>query len=389
MNILYLSSMFDDDTLDALYDKGKTPNYAANKYHRLLCSGLAANGIPVDACSTLPISRRTCSKWYVRADGRVEGLVRRQYISVVNIPGIRHFMLFAKSFFKALFAAGDTVVLYDVLVMPSAYGAVCGAKLRRLTCVGIVTDLPEFMHTRSKGWKVTANQTLIGLADGYVFLTRQMNGTVNPKGKPFLVLEGHTDLAMEGREHRPFSREEKQVIYAGSLHRKYGIANLVEAFIGCRREGETLSIYGDGDYAPELVRVAAEHPCVQYHGSRPNDVVVEAELGAALLVNPRTGEGDYTKYSFPSKTLEYMASGTPVLAAKLPGIPDEYDRYLYYFDDRAPDGLEKALREVLDRDPAEWKEKGARAKAFVLGEKNNVRQAARILALIRGMADLR
>ena len=38
-------------------------------------------------------------------------------------------------------------------------------------------------------------------------------------------------------------------------------------------------------------------------------------------VNPRQNNEEFTKYSFPSKTMEYLASGVPVVAYKLDGIP--------------------------------------------------------------------
>lgn len=52
---------------------------------------------------------------------------------------------------------------------------------------------------------------------------------------------------------------------------------------------------------------------IQYLGSIPHDEILQLQRTASLLVNPRTPEGIYTKYSFPSKTMEYLASGTPTL----------------------------------------------------------------------------
>ena len=53
---------------------------------------------------------------------------------------------------------------------------------------------------------------------------------------------------------------------------------------------------------------------------------------AKLLINLRNPEDKYTKYSFPSKTFEYMVSGTPFFTTKLEGIPSEYYNYLYCID---------------------------------------------------------
>lgn len=381
MNILYLSAMFDDEIIEAYYDKGKTPNYAANKYHQLLTLGLVENGATVCAYSTLPVSRSTSSRKLVRWQKKVEGALVRQYISFVNLPGIKHAVFAAKSFFKALFAPKNTVVVYDVLVMAASFGAVSAAKLRGIPCVGIVTDLPMFVDSNPKRNRI--NQRLIDMADGYVLLTEQMDDVVNPSGKPYVVLEGHADIRMADVDRPRVTTEKRTVMYAGALYEKYGVAHLVESFMRIAEQNEELHLYGNGEYVEKLIKIAQEHPHVVYHGCCPNDRVVRAELEATLLVNPRTGEGEYTKYSFPSKTMEYIASGTPVLCAKLPGFPDEYDDYLYYFDESSEDGLAIALRKALDRSPAELEAFGRRAKAYVLTEKNHIKQAGHIMQFIK------
>ena len=76
-------------------------------------------------------------------------------------------------------------------------------------------------------------------------------------------------------------------------------------------------------------KLAQQYPAVKYKGVAPNAVIVEEELKATLLVNPRPTGEEYTKYSFPSKNMEYMASGTPVLTTCLPGMPAEYNEYVY------------------------------------------------------------
>lgn len=382
MKILYVSAMFDDKTYAELFTKAKKPLHAANKYHTLLSRGLSRNGAEVNTYSSLPISRENCDKKFVKAPTRNDDGVLREYVAVLNFPVVRHLMTFSGAFFKALFSKKGTVVLYDVLNISLCYGAVLGAKLGGKKCVGIITDLPQFMPIAQNERLLKINKKLIALADGYVFLTKEMHNAVNQKNKPYVVLEGHVDSDMATREHEPFSDQKKKVLYAGSLRTIYGIKNLCEAFAACSKENEELHIYGDGDYVPELRELIKEKNNIIYYGNRPNGEVVEAELDSLLLVNPRPTEGEYTKFSFPSKTLEYMVSGTPVLSACLQGIPSEYDEYLYYFDDKDPRGLEKKLRELLDKPADELARRGEKSRAFALDKKNNVKQAEAIMKLI-------
>ena len=120
-----------------------------------------------------------------------------------------------------------------------------------------------------------------------------------------------------------------------------------------------------------------------YMGVVPNPEVVEAELDASLLVNPRPTHEEFTKYSFPSKNIEYMASGTPLLTTKLPGMPKEYYPYVFLIEEETTEGYSKALSEALsktDEDLFEW---GAKAKGFVLDNKNSCEQARRVIELIK------
>ena len=104
---------------------------------------------------------------------------------------------------------------------------------------------------------------------------------------------------------------------------------------------------------------------------------------ATLLVNVRDSGEQYTRYSFPSKTMEYMSSGTPLLTTRLSGIPDEYFDYVYALDDESEEGLKKTLDSILSKTPQELDQKGKSAKNFVKNNKNYVVQAERIYNLLR------
>lgn len=63
--------------------------------------------------------------------------------------------------------------------------------------------------------------------------------------------------------------------------------------------------------------------------------------------------------------MEYLSSGTPVVAYMLDGMLEEYREYIYPISD-VEDGLYKTLKEVLCIEEKELYNKGQRAKYFVL-----------------------
>ena len=373
--------MLDSETYSSLFTKDSKPMHAANKYHTLLCKGFVKNGIEVISYSALPVNRVNCDKKRIRVKKKMINGYVQKYPSFFNFPLFKHLKLFVSGFFKTLFSSRKTVIIYDALVASLSMGAVLGARLSRKKRYAIVTDFPEYLEENARF--NNAFHKLLSKATGYIFLTEQMNEVVNPKNKPYAIVEGLVDSDMSCVEHKPFNEENKQVLYAGTLLKMYGIKNLCESFVEVCKPNEELHIYGDGDYVSELKELLTKNSNIVYYGNRPNNEVVLKQLECTLLVNPRPNVGEYTKYSFPSKPLEYMVSRTPVLTAKLDGIPNEYDDYLYYFDSLSKDGLKKSLREILDKSFDELEKFGNASKLFALEFKNNVFQAKRVIDFIK------
>ena len=206
-----------------------------------------------------------------------------------------------------------------------------------------------------------------------------MFARLNPTGKPYVIIEGICD---ENIEHEKFDHNNHS-IYAGYLDEKYGIKALIEAFILANVDGQELHIYGAGPYAEEAKRIANESDSIVYHGSVLNEIVVAEEKKARLLINPRPSNEEFTKYSFPSKNMEYMSSGTPVLTTKLLGMTKDYYEYVYCFKDETVEGMSETLKTILEKDDEQLLEKGKEAQHFVMMQKNNLIQARKILALVK------
>ena len=108
---------------------------------------------------------------------------------------------------------------------------------------------------------------------------------------------------------------------------------------------------------------------------------IKVTKSSTVLVNPRANNFSFTKFSFPSKIMEYMSSGTPVLAYKLDGMPDEYLNYMYIIPEHE-NGLYLALKEVLSKNDNELIEIGLKAKEFMLLHKNSKVQTKKILTML-------
>lgn len=352
------------------------------KYHGLLIKGLSKNDANVKCLSGLPINRSVTHRTLIYEKDETEKNVFFHYYTTINLPGIRQLMIFFAAFWNVLFVKKEkqTYAICDCLNIANAYGIKLGCKLRHIPVITIVTDLPDMMD--SSNWLRKINNLFFNSVDGFILLTEQMNARVNYYNKPYIVLEGHSDSDAPIIDMKKKWEEEtgkKIIIYAGSIQKLYGIQNLTEGFIQADLSNTELWIFGDGDYRETLLEYTKKYSSVKYKGIRNNEEVVAYEMKAALLVNPRPIKPEYTKFSFPSKNMEYMVSGTPLLTTKLPGMPKEYYPYIYLLEDESPDGIAKRLNEILNIPMKERNQKAKEARKFVIKEKSNVVQARKIL----------
>ena len=382
MHIIYAVTTCSDKVYKQLFSHVKVkPAFQSQKYHRLLIEGLAANG-KVDVVANPPVNRSVLSEKILRLPTEEEGGACYRYIPAIRNPILKAVCVGFGTFFRTLTLGNrDSAVIVDCLNRVTALSAMLAARLSGKQCIGIVTDLPD-MLSGGKFSKGLAN-FVIRHCTGYILLTEAMNDYLNKKCKPYVILEGHSDIAMADRVPAMEKKVSPRVVfYAGGVSRQYGLANLVDGFRMANPENARLHIYGPGDYVKELQKIAEEDDRIFYGGMLLNTEIVEKEQEATLLVNPRPTDEEYVKYSVPSKTMEYMASGTPVLTTVLPGMPKEYHPYVYLLEDETADGIAGMLKEVLNNSEETLFRKGNEARRFVLEQKNNVIQARKILEML-------
>jgi glycosyltransferase involved in cell wall biosynthesis len=88
---------------------------------------------------------------------------------------------------------------------------------------------------------------------------------------------------------------------------------------------------------------------VQWHGFVPNDRIGELLVGASVGLSLLSDDPNY-RVSMPSKVVEYLAHGVPVVATPLPAVAalleEEGGGLLVPFDDI--EATVRAVRRVLD-----------------------------------------
>ena len=382
ISIVYVSSVTSENTMNRIIDNSKSkPLQSIQKFHRLICEGIANNGYNVETITAIPMSRSISKKtfWGLKKE-KVNGVMYK-YIPFINIPILRQICLLLFTFVfvaKNCFENKNKIFICDVLNATISTTTLLITKILRKKCVGIVTDLPRDIGA-SKSLSKKINEFFQNKYDGYIILTEEMNNIINIKKKPSIVMEGLVDSKEISNNSIVAQYDNKVIMYAGGLYEKYGVKTMIKAFMKINDKNAELHLYGTGDLDEYIKSIKDER--IKFFEVVQNNIIVQEEKKVTLLINPRFSEAEYTKYSFPSKNMEYMVSGTPVLTTKLPGMPKEYYDYIYLIEDESENGMMDSIITVLNLPREELIEKGKNAKDFVLKYKNNNVQAKKIIEL--------
>ncbi len=390
IHIQYVSTVCSQRVLKNIFDSSIVkPGLAVQKFHRLILEGLSSHkDIQVKTLSSLPIIPSSNDRLVWNLKSEIVKDIQFNYIPIVNLPVLKNLIVAIYTFIK-IFATNlfrnrnKNVVICDVLNLSITVSAVLACKLSNSKVIALVTDLPSLMvSSSSKRITICTNliSQFISVFDGYILLTEQMNEVVNPRKRPHIVMEGLVDINMASSVNSlRIKATERIILYAGGIYEKYGVKKLIDAFMLLDDETLRLVIFGSGEMEKDMDSYMLLDNRIIYKGVVHNDEVVRMELEATLLVNPRPTNEEFTKYSFPSKNMEYMVSGTPLLTTLLPGMPSEYYPYVYHFADESITGMAHTLKDILAIEKTELNCFGNKAKLFVLNEKNNIKQANRII----------
>jgi glycosyltransferase involved in cell wall biosynthesis len=259
------------------------------------------------------------------------------------------------------------------------------------TCL-IVPDLPQFMNLSSSetmSYKFLKNiesvliEKLRRYVDSYVLLTEHMAGFLKLENEPFVVVEGMVNVKEDNKMDVEMAQRSKSktILYTGTLNEKYGVLDLLEAFSLIDKQNYRLQICGTGETEKIIQETAKRDKRIDFLGRVSREEAVKLQKRATVLINPRSNEGEFTKYSFPSKIMEYLVSGVPTIAYKLPGMPEEYNNYLFFIENNSIRSMKDTILNVCEMNSEELKQFGALAKRFVLKEKNNIKQVMKILSM--------
>jgi glycosyltransferase involved in cell wall biosynthesis len=338
-------------------------------------------------------SRRNGGPFY-RGGGTVDlgPQLRARLFPTLNLSGVKHIW----SGVAALLAVlrwGWThrrenvrvVCVYNLTYPPAAF-AVAAATLIRARTVVWLNDVNVPGQTVPAEWRYRLEYVVQRwVASRFNAVIAVSNAIINDfgRGRPSLRMEGGVwEQMLEVHRLRPAERRDDPfvMVLAGSLDEANGVCIALDAMRRLVGDRYKLIVAGAGPLAEKVRAAAARDGRIEYRGYVSHREVLRLYECADVLLNIRVTQAIDTRYFFPSKLMEYLASGAPVLTTCTGHVEDEYGPFSFLLRDETPEGLASAVESMATMRRSIREAVGLRAKEYMAREKTWARQARRLLA---------
>jgi glycosyltransferase involved in cell wall biosynthesis len=275
--------------------------------------------------------------FFILALGKLMVLHRRKRYGTVQAHNLPDFLIFA-GLWPKLSRARLILDIHDL--MPEFYAALSN---------GNMSSWP----VRLLSWQ---EKLSCRFADQVITVTDIWKTTLIKRG----VSAKKVSVVMNVADDRIFYRDPNtepagnntdqfKLIYHGTFTHRYGVDLIIRAVDKVRREipGIRLTLLGSGETREDLVRLTEtlnlqEHVHISsqvVHVSNLPQMIRQADVG---IVPNRSDI--FTDGLLPTKLMEYVALGTPVIAARTPTIASYFDEtMIQFFEPGNADDLAKCI----------------------------------------------
>lgn len=248
------------------------------------------------------------------------------FVHRVHYPKVKIFgsMFFWINIFFALKKIKPDIVHCQTVQM-----GVCGFLFKKIYKIPYIVWCHGFDVYFPWPGKKMISRFVLNNANAIVALTGHMkqelqklckkNIIILPNGIDFGKFQGFSKQAI--RDRLNISSQEKIIVFIGGLRPVKGVIYLIEAFkiISQKVSEAKLFLVGNGAERKNLEEAVAKNGlsgCVRFIGEIPHEKIPEYLAMADMFVLPSLSEG------FPLVILEAMASGLPIVASNVRGLPE-------------------------------------------------------------------
>lgn len=341
MKILYIGPWASDL---ALFGRRAT-NQAATAWSRGLLRALKEAGCSIRVCTHCREQFWPLGEMFPGEEPDFPASFPVRFSKYWNIPRLRDFSLIGT--YRRMIrdevarCRPDVVLLYNM----EPYHCVVSDELTTLQMPWIPIILDE-NEVGERGW--TSFSERVGGAAGLVFLSYW--GFANcPLKLPKLHLDGGVCAEnMKGLDEVVGVDGRKTVVYSGVYDEGYGGLNdLFDVFTAVETPSCRFVLTGK-DAKGNLKRTLRREPRAEYRGFVTREELHDIHCGATVFVNPRPVEAFANRMTFPSKLLEYLSYGKPVVSTWTEGLAPDYREVLLVPEGHTPEAFARLVDEALN-----------------------------------------
>lgn len=284
---------------------------------------------------------------------------------IVYIPFINFSVLkvltqginFTKSFFKSIASRHQNILISYNLSHPQGMFLYFCKFISRSKWVVLLADFPgvSFSHDRSPLRRIAFQLELYFLKRSDAVILLNPNIIVDFSIQlPFIQMLPSPPKKILHRLQKIQPRFSDQCIlyYGGRLDQVRGLLSLLEAIKRLPEDSKIeLWITGDGPLLIDLLSIQKESHRIKYLGKMATqEEIFEIYEQVDGLVNPHEITSPESRALFPSKVIEQLATGVPVMSTKVSQIDHLFKTSLYFESDH-PESILKGMRtfELGDR----------------------------------------
>lgn len=308
--------------------------YSNSLLRGLMLNGFSFNVISAASVGHYPLTSKTRRVKEVLYDKNYYGVGYNNFVGVSQFSKTRAIIKsFNKNIKPSLKTSGDddlNIIVSDIHAPFLKAALKIKKRFKNAKIVLVCLDLPQNVKSSSHNillrcLKKISSKQIVKLSkrvDGYVYLSQYMKEKFGDKEKKSLVLPGILDTSI----YENIKKVENKVttyVYCGVLSKQYNIDFLLKSFELIKEKDCRLVLAGKGDLVDEIKKLEKIDSRISYLGEISRDSAYRLQKNADVLVNPRLPSYEYTKLSFPSKTLSYLFSGNPLVCYVLECFPND------------------------------------------------------------------
>lgn len=370
--LLWLGGVFDKSGV--LKHPAISP--AANRWQAGLIKAINDKKVPTILLSHLPEPIWPRGKFNPGSTYDLDSRFESYLVSYWNVPFLRSLSLrraYMEAFFNIVKKQGQpkAIISYN----PTPFGVSTGLlaqKQYQIPWINICAD----SYDLDAQW--SQYPTDAKLANGHIFLSYQAFQSCPFQKK--LHLDGGVSylkfdpLTFQNKK----STDKKIILYTGMMSVWGGVSFLLKAFELIHDSAIELWICGHGRNSDLETALKADSR-IRFFGLVSESQLIDMSNKASVLINPRPSNISGNAMNFPSKILEYLSYGKPVISTWTPGLSPEYRDVLEVLKEETEECLARTIESVLNWSDNKIHENSVKIEKFLLKEKTWEHQAERLI----------